>query len=423
MEPPSPAHPPVDGVLRATLEPLFPVPAGQRLGGVLIRAHEDDREALVRVGDVAVPVEWGLSSPRVAQRFPRAIDPGHCRFRATADPGLTGPARLVLRDPAGTEQVVATLARPWPAPPADLGTAAAVQARLTALVESGERPAGEHERLLAGLGAVPVAERGRAWLEAFTVANLAFRALPRQAFQDLVHLRRAYVEDEDRPGFARFWDRAERALGEVVLTAHGYEPAIAARPAEQIWREVAAVCAAVEQRGLPVFLCAGTLLGLVREGAPIAHDYDADLTVLVPGDSAAAAAEAWWEIKERLAADGLLSLPYERKERHHARVVSDSGLPIDLFPAWVDAAERLWAWPYSAGTVAAADVLPLAPEDVTGHRLPVPATPGAVLSANYGPDWPDPDPVFRFDWLAAREALADWVAASGRRRERSPLIG
>ncbi|UAL30597.1 LicD family protein [Nocardioides rotundus] len=411
-----------EGVLRATLEPLFPVPAGQRIGGVLVRRGPVVAgEARVLVGATEVPVEWGLTSPRAGQRFPGAHDPGHSRFRATADPGLTGPARLVVRGPDGDDVVLATLDRPWAPADPGLDTLPAIAAAVDSWVESGERPEGGHERLLAGLGAVPVADRDRRWVETFTLANLAFRALPRQAFQDLVRLRRAHAEEDDLPAFARFWGRAERALDGQVLTAHGYEPAIAERPADQVWREVADVCSAVRERGLEVYLCAGTLLGLVRDGAPIPYDYDADVTVLLPGPTADAAAEQFWRFKERLAADGLLSTAYERKERHHARIISDSGLPVDLFPGWVDDDGRLRAWPYSAGTVRAAEVLPLERETVTGHDLPVPRVPDAVLAANYGADWRHPDPVFRFDWLTAREALADWVAASAERRGRSPL--
>lgn len=46
-----------------------------------------------------------------------------------------------------------------------------------------------------------------------------------------------------------------------------------------------------------------------------------------------------------------------------------------------------------------------------------------MLVANYGEDWRDPDPVYRFDWLAARARFPDFLAASSARRSRSPLAG
>lgn len=404
-------------VLHATLVRHGPTLDGQQLTGLLLPATAGTHGE-VRLAGTSLPVEWGEASPGLDNRFPGVPGSTRARFRATYPPELTGRAQLLLHDAEGGVHEVATCEVPDLPDPARRLSVAAVRARTEELVAGVPREDGEHLRLHRSLVAIPVPERDPEWLETLVLLNLLFRAHARNTFTNLQALRDVHG-GAGSERFGAFWRRSEQVLHPDTLTPHGYEPGLAGRDPAQLWAEVAGVAAAVRDLGSPAFLAAGTLLGLVRDRRPIPHDYDADLIVVVPGADPASAVEGLWELKERLAEAGLLSEDYERAGHHHARVVSPSGLPVDLFPAWVDAEDRLHAWPTVAGTLSATSLLPGTTQIVAGVELPLPQDPEQLLVANYGPGWRDPDPAFQFPWGEARTSFVDYVAASSARQATS----
>lgn len=284
-----------------------------------------------------------------------------------------------------------------------------VRQRVAALVPVADRDPAEHDRLRSLLAEVPRERRDRGWREANVLVDLAFRERPRKAFARLVRLRDRCDDDAD---FQPFWTECVRVMAPYTLGPHGYKLSLGGREQQELWRGVATVVAEVGALGHECFVNSGSLLGLVRDGAAIAHDDDADLAVVLRATDAGSAAEEWMALRVRLADAGLLDLDSETRRRGHAKVGLPGGMVVDLFPAWASRG-RMYVWPYTYGTVAAEDVLPLVRREVAGTELWLPRRPEPLLEANYGPDWRTPDPMFRFDWGAARERFGDFIRPMG----------
>ncbi len=360
---------------------------GTRWRGVVVRtARAPELTLLARSGGVEEPVSWGLPSPRMRRRFPQGANAGAARFEVEL-PVARGPVELVVRAGDGREQVVTSSQPP--------------------VAEGG----------LAELAQVPVADRGTAWLRESVLALVTARRRPQLALEHLARLRDELAPD----AFEGFWAQVDDLLSPLALTPSGYHPALGSIEPSTFFDELAALVAALEDEGHLVFLVSGTLLGAVREGRPLAHDYDADLAVLLPGDEPDVVVEGMWRLKDSMRDLGLLDEDYEHEQHHHLRVALTSGTPVDLFPAWVATEEdggRLHVWPWTAGGLAADALLPLGRLDLARASLPVPHDPDAVLTCNYGSGWSRFDPTFSFDWATAREQHADYVRASRRRWER-----
>ncbi|MEZ5193608.1 MAG: hypothetical protein R2734_14655 [Nocardioides sp.] len=280
-----------------------------------------------------------------------------------------------------------------------------------------ERDASRWRRLRERLDAVGLSARGRAWREASVLLDSGLRQRPGRTHRQLGRIRQRRTP---RGGLAPFWRECERALAPCTLTPHGYDVALGQRDPGAVWATVERVTEQLGERGYPVLVTSGTLLGLVREGGVIAHDDDIDLAVVLPEDDttdAAGAARQWRELRARAALAGQLDLAFEERRASHCRAAADGGLKVDLFPAWPHAG-RMFMWPHTYGELAAEDVLPPVSRRVAGHQVWLPRHPEAVLEVNYGPGWRDPDPTFRFDWDRAHERFAGFVAHLGGRRSR-----
>lgn len=417
MSPRPPEDPPA-GLRLVEVEPPVHLPAGTWWRGLVVLAPGSTGREL-RVRDerdgTEVVATWGLASPRMERRFPRSPNGAAARFEAVL-PRACGPTALLLD---GT--VVARAGEATDPVPLER-----LEQRVQDLLDRGapedSEADAEHTRLYAALGAVPVEERddpAATWARLAVLTLVVGRQRPRAALEQLGELRERLPAE----AFARLWSDVQRLLGPLALTLSGYHPALAARDPHDFWSELATLVARLEELGLEVFLNSGTLLGAVRDGRPLGHDYDADLGLVVdvaggPGGSDADHAEAvvarFWELKEVLRGAGLLAESYDTVGRHHARVELGSGLPVDLFPAWV-VDGRLSVWPYARGELAASALLPVRREEVAGVPLPLPRDPEALLALNYGPGWQDFDPTFVFDWAHARARHADLVEASLRR--------
>lgn len=160
-------------------------------------------------------------------------------------------------------------------------------------------------------------------------------------------------------------------------------------------------------QGLTVFANSGTLLGLVREGTLLGHDNDIDLAVLLKAQTTEAAAREWLALTGRLVEAGLAT---GRSEWSGVtlKLQKIGGFGVDLFPAWIDAEDRLFLYPHTAGTLLRSQLLPLGQDALTGLGLP--SDPTAMLASNYGKDWRIPDEGWSFDWPRARREFAAFLA-------------
>lgn len=256
---------------------------------------------------------------------------------------------------------------------------------------------------LQGLKVRPLSED---WLEAAIMLAHIARIRPSKTISNLAKLRSCYTKRDAAVQFERFERGMQEYLSPLTLTNHGYHAhSFVHADHGPVWAQVDHHMRTLRQAGYESFLNSGTLLGVVRDQRLIDHDDDVDLAVMLKATSTEDAAEEWKSLR-----DTLIEL-----ELFEADVKDMPGLyklrpagktEIDLFPAWVDG-DRAFVYPHTSGGIAAEAVLPLQPCTLTGQAIP--ARPEEMLAQNYGPDWQDPDPFFKFPWAAANKRFAPFL--------------
>ena len=194
----------------------------------------------------------------------------------------------------------------------------------------------------------------------------------------------------------------------------------AATHAEQLAKEVSHLLRDLNERvGVPAFVAYGTLLGAVRTGHVIGHDFDADVASLSAHSHPADIALESFAIQRRLTELGWES-HRTRSSMVQVWVTDDLGIVrhIDIFAAYFnDALFNVDRW--VEGPLRRDQVLPLAEVELEGHRLPAPADPRSVLALTYGPLWEVPDPAFKFDPAPAHaRRVTGWMGNFRARRGR-----
>lgn len=156
------------------------------------------------------------------------------------------------------------------------------------------------------------------------------------------------------------------------------------------------VLAILRAEGVEGFLAYGTLLGAVRAGRVIAHDYDADLSYLSAREYPVDAIGESYRLERAIRARG------HRTRRYSAmafQVGLDSADPhhpwLDVFGSLIVGETMYVMWDVGA-PLRRDQVLPLTTCRLEGRELPVPREAEAWLSAAYGSSWRVPDPTFAF---------------------------
>jgi LicD family len=303
-----------------------------------------------------------------------------------------GPAQLLFQ--AGTEEprILTTIELPGPA-----------LARLRKLLDQ-ELAAGllqkhtlrRSARLDAAFSELQDNEDDPDWLETMILINSIRRTRPNRTRGAIGRLRDQRASEGKPHLFADFMGNLTDRHGLPLPNGHGYGGSFAHRDRAAVWKGISDVIAHLRGMGLTVFLNSGTLLGAVREGDLLGHDDDIDLAVLISGRSQEEAAEAWLDLRRKLSAKGLEIEATRRSGVSILKLPPIEGVQVDLFPAWIDGAGKLYIYPHTAGGLKRADLLPLKPGPFAGTWIPARAE--RVLEQNYGPNWRVPDTTFRFPW-------------------------
>ena len=180
-------------------------------------------------------------------------------------------------------------------------------------------------------------------------------------------------------------------------------------------RASALIARITDETGIPVFLSYGALLGAVREGGLIAHDFDIDVGFIAPGPSHDEVTAASATVSEWLVGNG-----YGLKARNNGQFKAFDGsgahpMMVEFFACWADG-DRFYQYFAVPGTARADHVLPLGTVTVDGVPFAAPRQPEPFLGAIYGPGWRTPDPSFKYDLTPELWKPFRFLFATGNRK-------
>lgn len=184
-------------------------------------------------------------------------------------------------------------------------------------------------------------------------------------------------------------------INPYFMGPHNYSRRLATLTEVELKTGLDEIFAFLQARGFEAFLNSGTLLGATRSGDLLPHDDDMDLAVYIPGADIAEVALKWQNLRTEMAQ----AFDFQLKGAF-AALYLESDIQVDVFPAWI-AENKVYIFPYCFGAVDAADIFPLKTGTLRGIAFPVPANVEKVLTVNYGPNWREPDPYWKFDWMLA----------------------
>ncbi|RFP86425.1 hypothetical protein DZK27_14365 [Rhodobacteraceae bacterium 63075] len=246
-------------------------------------------------------------------------------------------------------------------------------------------------------------------LEAMIMVCAGCRIRPKRTRKFLTRLRTMRKRAGEMAAFEAFEAKLAAQLGGDAIVTHSFgAQTFRSMDHAAVWAHVQELIAQITGGEDRVFLNSGTLLGVVRDGRLIDHDDDIDLAYRLEARSAAEAASEWRALNARLVAEGLAEADYQI-DTGMMKLDGGGVVRVDLFPVWLDAADRVYVFPHTFGELEESQVFPTHSCTVTG--LPVPAEPEAMLAINYGKDWREPDPYYAFPWFEAKKRFADYLGA------------
>ena len=354
-------------------------------------------------------VTWGRPSPRTAGRFAGVARAREAGFVAG---GLdtAGLVELSVRHPETEERQVLARCRVRPPGAEAQRLLSLVRERLAMEIAlpADQRDPASYKELRALLHRVRPGARHDEWQRLGLEVDGVFLEKPRRAFKQMRELSEAHLAEGTGEEFDAWFEAYRRLIHPRTLGYSGYWTALDSHDDAWVWNCVEQVSRALSTEGYEAFVVSGTLLGIIREGGLVPHDYDVDMALMLHARSRDELADEWQQLRGRLAQAGILDEYVKTGLRHH-KLRLPNGFRCDLFPSWeIDG--RVSIWPHTL-EVDPASVLPLATRSVRGVEVRVPRVPEEVLTLNYGPGWRTPDPFFKFDWAAATERFADfhWV--------------
>ena len=356
-------------------------------------------------------VTWGRPSPRTADRFPGANRASEAGFVA-GGLDVIGPLELSVQHPETGERQVLARRRVRPPGAKAQRILAQVQERLAqeAALPFEQRDPAAYDELRALLYEIRPAARHNQWQRLGLEVDGVFRKKAQRAFKEMRELSEAHLAEGTGAEFDEWFQGYRRLIHPRTLAYYGYAMALDSQDDDWVWNSVGQATHAVAALGYEAFVVSGTLLGVIREGGLVPHDCDVDMALLLHAGSFDELAEEWVQLRDRLAEAGILDESYVNTAKRLYKLRLPNGFGCDLFPAWV-MNERVSIWPHTH-EVDPASVLPLATREVRGVEVRVPRVPEDVLTCNFGPEWREPDPLYKFDWTAAKQQFAAFMTAT-----------
>lgn len=147
------------------------------------------------------------------------------------------------------------------------------------------------------------------------------------------------------------------------------------------------------------FLSYGALLGAVRTGSLIDHDFDIDVVFMSSAPDATVILDTSRRLVSYLADLGFdLDLESNGQIRAHWNTAAAT-CKAEFFVGWTED-ENFYQYFAIQKAPIARDILPLSEISVEGIKLPCPRNPETSLRSIYGPNWRVPDPNFRYELSA-----------------------
>ena len=169
-----------------------------------------------------------------------------------------------------------------------------------------------------------------------------------------------------------------------------------------------AVISALREAGIEPFLAYGTLLGAVREGQVLPHDSDADLGYVSRHNNPFDVCVESFRLERALRRQGWPVFRYSGAAFKVDVTEGDVTRGLDVFGGFYDSG-RLHLLGEVGADYREEWIWPLTTAELHGRPMPVPADPGRLLEAMYGPHWQVPDPAFKFTTPRRTvRALEDW---------------
>lgn len=135
----------------------------------------------------------------------------------------------------------------------------------------------------------------------------------------------------------------------------------------------------------------GTLLGTIRDGNLIAHDFDFDLAFFPNSNSKDDVIPTAERIIQRIEDRGM-----DQKSKSYGHLttvmqVGETPRNVDLTAGWIESG-RVMQYAAINGEVSESEYFPLKSSYLCGCRVLVPFDPKAVLETVYGANWRIPNP-------------------------------
>jgi hypothetical protein len=138
----------------------------------------------------------------------------------------------------------------------------------------------------------------------------------------------------------------------------------------------------------------GTLLGCMRDGNLISHDYDFDLAFFPNSMNCEDVIATSGRIMQTLNEMGL-----EKNQKSHGHLttfieISGTNRAVDFFAGWVSSG-RIMHYFAINGEISETDYFPIRKHSLCGVSVPIPSDSTKVLQAIYGEGWMVPNPDFQ----------------------------